>query len=630
MYFFCLSFSVFTVYTFLALILNESVITAFTYSDRYRALLMSFCIIIMVFVLFFLISSNHSFIKARKKEFSTYALFGMTNMKIGKLLLIETMIVGVATLGIGIGTGIFFSKLIAMILINVSLAAFVGNVAFTFDPMAVFLTVVLFLIIFFIMGLTGLQVINKFELVDLFKAEKLPEVESKGSYILLVFSIILLAIGYYHATLEEADLVANYNLLIILSVTLGTYFFFWGGLPKVVSWIQKNKSMYYKGENLISTSALSHRMGSISTLMGTIAILTAVATTAIATGYTLYNNVEENTNNTIGYDLYFYGEEEGLIDQVYETFEKYKTAVSESYSVELYRTEPAMRNVYGDGRTYITAVDHYFRVYSQTEFNNLTAISKTALDPVLVEAGEIVYTTPYVQYDLEKAITGHELNFSTQTLEITSVVETNLGMFGGIHSIILHDDDFANLFEAGDIYETNSMAHVINFPNALSQRALNTELNEVLSGNADSYRTAFNHYNELMETFGLVCFIGFFMSAIVILMTASLLYFKQVMAAQAERHQFRMLRKIGMDDQVKKKVITKRLLPVFLIPLLVGILHSVFAMKAANTMVFTNLSPVENTYIMVLGFSSIMYVVYAVIYGIFYYITKGQYSRIVG
>jgi len=107
MYFFSLSFSVFTAYSFLALIQNELVIMAFTYDVRYKSMLMGFGIIIMVFVMFFLISSNNSFIKARKKEISIYALFGMTNGKIGKLLFLETMIVGFTALIIGIGVGVF-------------------------------------------------------------------------------------------------------------------------------------------------------------------------------------------------------------------------------------------------------------------------------------------------------------------------------------------------------------------------------------------------------------------------------------------------------------------------------------------------------------------------------------------
>ena len=77
---------------------------------------------------------------------------------------------------------------------------------------------------------------------------------------------------------------------------------------------------------------------------------------------------------------------------------------------------------------------------------------------------------------------------------------------------------------------------------------------QILDGKTGSYGTAYNHYNESLETFGLICFIGFFMSGVFIL-TASLLYFKQIMAAEEEQHQYKMLRKIGLSTEIK--VITK-------------------------------------------------------------------------
>jgi putative ABC transport system permease protein len=137
---------------------NELVSNAFTYDDRYRALLLAFGIIIMVFVMFFLISSNNSFIKARKKEISTYSLFGMTNRKIGRLLFMETMIVGLTALALGIGIGIFFSKLIAMILLDISLVSFTGDIEFSIAFKAIYITGIIFLAIFYVMGLSGLRV----------------------------------------------------------------------------------------------------------------------------------------------------------------------------------------------------------------------------------------------------------------------------------------------------------------------------------------------------------------------------------------------------------------------------------------------------------------------------------------
>ncbi|AOY77926.1 FtsX-like permease family protein [Clostridium formicaceticum] len=639
MYFFSLSFSVFTAYSFLALMQNQQVMTAFTYDTRYKSMLSSFGVIIMVFVMFFLISSNNSFIKARKKEISTYALFGMTNSKIGKLLFLETMMVGVTALAIGIGVGIFFSKLTAMVLLDISLAAFTGNIVFSLDLKAIYITVILFLTIFSLMGLSGLRVIGKFELVDLFKGEKASEGKSEGSSILLLLSLLFMGAGYYLASSSNPQRVVMAAIPILVLVIVGTYLFFWGGLPKVLYLIKRNKNNYYKGVNLIATSAFSHRMKSIASVMATIAVLSAVATTAIATGFTLYRNMEKNTYDMIGYDMYFYGGQEELLEEVYEAFERYNISLIESYTTERYQAVPQMQTIMIEGRTYLSSEDDYFRVYSESVYNKLISLSRAQLKALQINPGEAVYiqafnTVSNSSKTIEKAVLGQNLTFFDREVKINAVLNSSILSFGAMHIIVLNDDEFAALLQQGDITnrkesgEHYDQVSVFKYEDPLQNHDFHGALGEILRGRVGSYRIAYHHYAESLETFGLVCFIGFFMSGVFMLMTASLLYFKQVMAAEEERHQYKMLRKIGMDGETEKKVIAKRLLPVFLIPLLLGIVHSMFAMKAADTMVFSNMIPVDNSYLTVLAFSAVMYGAYGIVYGIFYFITKEQYKKI--
>lgn len=635
MYIFSMSFSVFTAYTFLALLGNEYVMLAFQYDKRYQALLSSFGVIIMVFVTFFLISSNNSFIRARKKEISTYSLFGMTNGRIGKLLFLETIIVGSATLMIGISIGIFFSKLVAMFLLDLSLSNFIGDISFAIDIKAIYITILIFLLIFCIIGLSGLRIINKFELLDLFKADKLPEGKYRGSYVILLLSLLLISIGYYLASNKDPRVVVLGAIPILILVITGTYLFFWGGLPKALDIIKRNKRTHYKGVNLISISAFSHRMKSIASVMATIAVLSAVAATAIATGFTLYSNAEKNTYSNIGFDMYYYSGETNILDDIHNVFSENQTQITHEYTTNLYEAYPNFKPVLLEGYIHISDSKDHFRIYSQSDYNKLISNTKSNLVGVDIQSGEGLYIYPYSTDDIGKAMTGHTLSFSDRTINVTSVLRTAIPAFGELHTLVINDGDFKELLISGDILGSTEdgkgdlKATVFNYEDPLKSTDLNRELLMVLSNNALGYKTAFNLYNESLETFGLICFIGFFMSGIFILMTASLLYFKQIMAAEEERHQYKMLRKIGMDDRVENKVIMKRLIPVFFIPLVIGIIHSIFAMKTADTIIFSNMIPIENSYIAVLGFSAVMYIAYAVGYGIFYLVTKAQYERIV-
>ncbi len=638
MYFFSLSFSVFTAYSFLALLQNEQVSMAFAYDTRYSAMLSTFGIIIMVFVMFFLISSNNSFIKARKKEISTYALFGMENGKIGRLLFMETMIVGIAALLVGITSGIFFSKLTAMILLDITMASYTGYISFFIDFPAIYITAMTFLIIFAVMGLAGFRVISKFELADLFIADKMSEGRSKGSILLLILSVILIGTGYFLAFFGSPRVVVISSIPILLLVISGTYLFFWGGLPKVLSLLKSNKSSYYKGVNLISTAAFSHRMKSIGSLMATIAVLSAVATTAIATGFTLYTNLEKNTYDMLAYDLSYRDGDPSIKEDVYAIFKKHNIENIELYTADRYTAQVgiSISGLDNDEAGALFGKEEQFIVYSQSVYNQLTELSKNDAKPVEISSGEAVYLGfYYFPESYLKQILGQKLLLPSDTVKVTATAKNKVASFGDRHSIILNDADFDRLLKAGDFsiisegQQSAGAMTIINYEKALSSHQLNQDLYQLLHDKTKGLTLAYFHYTEGLEVFGLVCFIGFFMSAVFILMTASLLFFKQVMAAEEEQHQYKMLRKIGMDAHTEKQVITKRLFPVFLVPLAVGILHSVFAMKTADTVVFSNLIPVENTYLTVLAFSAIMYGVYAVVYGIFYFITKGQYSKIV-
>jgi len=633
MYVFSLGFSVFTVYTFLALMQNESVKLAFQYDTRYQMMLTSFGIIILVFVLFFLISSNNSFIRARKKELSTYALFGMTNLRIGTLLFLETLMVGMVTLAVGMGAGIFFSKLMAMFLLDLSLSNYVGDISFTIDPMAMYVTALLFVVIFCMMGLSALRVIYQFELVDLFKADKISEGKQKGSVLILVLSLVLMIAGYILASIKSTYIVVLGAIPILILVITGTYLFFWGGLPKVLSMIKRNKRIYYQSTNLISVSAVSHRMKSIASVMATIAVLSAVASTAIATGFTLYSNAERNTYSNMGFDLVYYGGEVSLKDNIHDVLQLNQVVIELEDTIGLYEAHPKTETVIVEAREHLTDEDT-FRVYSETTYNRLIAESKTDLEAAVIPSGKAYYIFPFSQEGIESAMLDLRLDFQKVDIQIVKVIRSSVPGFGLDHTLILTDEDYESLIQSGLILSSEEngragTAVVMNYEHALDNRELNNALENIPKGTVVGFRTAYKLYNESMETFGLICFIGFFMSGVFILMTASLLYFKQVMAAEEERHQYKMLKRIGMEDKTERQVIQKRLIPIFFIPLAMGIIHSIFAMKTADTVVFSNIISVENSYLSVLGFSAVMYLAYGAVYGVFYLITKAQYGRII-
>ncbi len=622
-YFFAMCFSVFTTYSFLALIFGEH------YNNEYYSIMFSvFGLVILAFILFFLMSSNKSFIKARKKEISTYALFGMDNGRIGRLLFLETLMLGTVALVVGIGCGIFFSKLIAMILIDMTMADYIGDVSFTINRIAIYITIGIFFTIFCMMGMSGRRVIKKFNLVDLFKASKVSEAKSKGSYIMLILSLALIACGYYWAWALDAMRVLGMLVTILLIVILGTHMFFWGGFQKLLHLLKKNKGHFYKDVNLISVSFLSHRAKTIATTMATIAILVASGTTAVSFGYSLFKSTEIMTYKENGFDVYFYAKDVELVDDVKALIEKHGLSIQSEVVRDIYTIEDKDVNFPITDGAYMAG--HSLTVCSESAYNKVAHKVKADIGPIQIEKGGV--TIAYNNYMMGRDWTNAKLSFSDRELPVLNV--DGYAYKGGSSVLVIMDDEeFSELVDIGEITklvddkEAESFIG-INYDEALNSPEVAKELKTLLGKRSDRYSIAYRNYNDFLQFFGQMCFIGFFMCVMLILMTASMLYFKQITIATEEKSQYDTLRRLGISEELERKAIKKRLLPVFIVPLLIGIVHSLFAMKAADTMFFTNMIPVANSYLVVLKTSAIMYLAYIVVYGAFYIITKNQYRRI--
>lgn len=67
---------------------------------------------------FLIIYASRFLIKKRNKEFGTYMILGMSKKKISMLLLVETFLIGVISLIVGLGLGIIVSQVTSIFIAN--------------------------------------------------------------------------------------------------------------------------------------------------------------------------------------------------------------------------------------------------------------------------------------------------------------------------------------------------------------------------------------------------------------------------------------------------------------------------------------------------------------------------------
>lgn len=239
-------------------------------------------IIIFIFSFLFLLYSVGSFLKTRKKEFGIFLIIGMTRKQMNRLLFMENMCIGLASIITGIGLGIIFGKLI--LLICGSMLAVENSLRFYFPLKGIALTAGAFLLLFVIIAMSSSLLIRKGSLIDLVKSEEKPKPEPKASRLLALLSILLIG-GGYAGVFTFVWISFSFPLLLasVVVVIAGTYFLFTQLSVYIIRALKRNPRLFFRKTNLLFLSELTYRMKDNAIMFFMVSIISASSFTGIGT-----------------------------------------------------------------------------------------------------------------------------------------------------------------------------------------------------------------------------------------------------------------------------------------------------------------------------------------------------------
>lgn len=84
-------------------------------------------------------------------------------------------------------------------------------------------------------------------------------------------------------------------------------------------------------------------------------------------------------------------------------------------------------------------------------------------------------------------------------------------------------------------------------------------------------------------------FIGFFVAVLFFFFACSMTYFKWFNDKEQDRIQFKSLKRIGMTDKEIRKIAIRQMGVIFFIPILIGSIHSGFALHTLGKMLYIDL-----------------------------------------
>ncbi len=144
-----------------------------------------------------IVYANNFLINRRKKEFGIYMSLGMGKRQISKIILMETIFVGIISLVIGIVVGVFASQFMS-ILVAKMFEADMSEFQFVFSQDACIKTCIYFAVMYVAVMIFNTFTVSKYKLINLLNAQKKNEkVKIKNPFLcILVFLVATTMLGY--------------------------------------------------------------------------------------------------------------------------------------------------------------------------------------------------------------------------------------------------------------------------------------------------------------------------------------------------------------------------------------------------------------------------------------------------
>ncbi|WP_017415265.1 ABC transporter permease [Clostridium tunisiense] len=610
MYFVSIVFSVFIFFSFKSIQYNEALAAL---SKNLKVSINAASIVLALFSFMFIYYSNFFFVNRRKEEIGTYSLLGMRKKHIGRIFIYESFIIGSFAIVLGIILGFVFTKIITMILVKLMGEILVVKMSLSLK--VVLQTIITFSIIFIAIGIRNNMMIRKKKIIDLFKDETEITGNKKNFAIKGLIGIVLIVMAYMLAT---SQLLFEENTLafaILLLIVPGTFLFFSSAISLIVNIIKKNKGFYYKGRNLIAYSEVSYKISSNSKILATIAILIATSVTML--GYTvyLYYDIDRNIRENYKFTYNINAENEKVNKELNTLLDKNRVYHSVKFdkTIELIYKDASLELVNKKNKT-SEQRETFTHLIKESDFQNIMEYEGKEYSELKKDT-DIYYIKEKVENMFYETLENKpiELKEDNKIFNVNKEYsELILNMDSTYNLVVVKDKIFNELKNQENLYKLR----VIDIDNKHKALEMARTIEKLVEDNI-KFTHPFNftsniiEYKNLMQVYGLLLFIGIFLSIVFLLCTGSIILFKQLAGIYDDKERYIMLKKLGASNKDIKKMLAKQLRLVFICPVIVGTVHNLFAMSIAQKIIQ---SPILIPILITLG-------VYYVGYFMYYFIT---------
>ena len=572
-------------------------------------------VFVSIILAFLIVYASRFLIKRRNKEFGVYLTLGMSKKKISLILFIETLIIGIVSLVVGLGIGFLLSQLMSILVANM-FEADLTRFQFVFSTNACIKTLIYFSIMYFVVMIFNTINISKCKLIDLMhsnkKSEKIKLKNPLFCTIVFIISCIALGFAYYQVTGGIEKMTNANSIFVPIGVgAISTFFVFWSLSGLLLKIFISMKNIYYKGLNSFTLRQFSSKINTMTFSMTIICLMLfitiCVLSSAMSMKISMTNNLKKLAPadvqigkfiNVTDYEHYSEKQIEDSKISIYDTLEKL------GYDVDNKLKDIVKLDVYNfDNIDLKTSIGSYYDIakdkYPLMPYNKKESIVKISdYNKIAKLFGLKEYTlnddeyfivanySEYVEFRNEGLKADTILNINEKKLKpkYDSCVEGFIAMnstYSNMGVFVVPDNAVNDSMKKYEYLTANYNVTDINEKN-LSEK----ELSEICKENSNNTVIDFDSKMTIKEnSIGLgamVTFIGLYLGIIFLISCAAILALKELSESSDNVEKFNMLRKIGVDEKMINKALFRQIGIFFMFPLLVAIIHSVFGIKFCN------------------------------------------------
>jgi len=624
-YFFTLVIGVAIFYIFNSL---ESQSVMLDITDRVRSmidLLNTVMGVVSVFVSFILgaliIYASRFLIKRRSKEFGLYLTLGMGKRQISLVLILETFLIGLLSLVVGLVLGVVLSQFTSVLVANM-FDANLTSFQFVFSLSAFLKTIFYFAIIYLFVMVFNTVSISRQKLINLLSSgHRNEKVKNKNLWVCTVVFIgasVLLGYAYYLVTAGLDNLIVDSEgpevlLIPIIMGVVATFLLFWSLSGILLRIFISLKQIYYRKLNSFTLRQFSSKINTTVASMSLICLMLFVTICILGSAMSINYGLHKSIERTLPVDVEissvgryapdiidFYHDDVNLkLEDYLDNMVTYNVFLAESYSdVDFLTTSTTAQDDEKSDETRYTTEEFIH----QSDYNRLADLF--GLPKVDLKADEYAILASYRQ------IVELRNNVLSEGQQITVLGRTLSPKYdqclnGTVHlemadinmGIIIVSDEFK--IEGKDVYERQFLIGNIKKDIQPDRAIAAVESGAGRFFNDENPRDdddTIYYYNvetkqDIIDnnigTSALVTFVGLYLGVIFLISSAAVLALKELSESSDNREKYNVLRKIGASNSMLNRALFWQIFIFFAFPLAIAILHSVFGLIFCDFLIST-------------------------------------------